>query len=346
MSVWLPYSESLRFIWSSFQEKYAPLRESKGTVNEKDFSWKVRVYEPILSKPLGLIAVVNGFSVKGDEDERIHNICRAAASAGFRVVQPSIQELNELRINSDSVEEFALCLKAIAEDPKLGIDGRVALFAPSFTAGLGLNACAHPKAQKLVSSICAVGTFARINSSVEFLLKEEEIDDYGRLILMKNFIELVIGPNPEIINALQVDIEDNGFKRKNLEFPDTFEKLSPENKSLYLKMKNDADFRFEIYNEISKHEVCQDIYSKMDVMEKAGELKAPITLIHGAADDVIPPSESEELHNEIIKSGGISELLLTPLLSHGDIQVNFGIINNSIKLAQAFQFFFKHARSL
>lgn len=341
----LPYSDSTRFVWSSFQERYGAIKEYRSETSFDDRNWLLRVYEPF-KVPQGLIVCVNGFSVYGDEDPRIHNICRAMATAGYRVVQPTFRDLNDLNITTDSIYDLAACLRALADDNGLSPDGRVGLFAPSFTAGLGLLACADSIVNDRISSICAIGTFANIDSSVEFLMTGEDIDDYGRLVLMRNFVELSVGPNPELIQALDLAIQDNGFKRPVPELPSFIKKMNPENRALFEKLQGSAEFRQIIYREILRTDRCKEIYHKMNVVKVLDGIKAPVTLIHGASDDVIHPDESVSLHKALKEKSKPSHLLLTPLLTHGDIKVGVGVVGQAMRLIQAFQFFFRYAKSI
>jgi pimeloyl-ACP methyl ester carboxylesterase len=340
----MPFSESARFVWSSFQERYGSIKEFRSEAEFEDRKWPLRVYESI--KPVqGLIVAVNGFSVYGDEDPRIHNICRAMATAGFRVVQPTFKDLNALFISTDSIYDMAACLRALAEDENLSPDGKVGLFAPSFTAGLGLLACADPLVNERISSICAIGTFANIDSCIEFVMTGEDIDDYGRLVLMRNFVELSTGPNPELVEALDIAIKDNGFKRQKPELPAFIERMAKENRALFEKLQNSAEFRQILYQEILRTKRCQEIYNHMNVIKVLDEIHAPVTLIHGASDDVIHPEESVMLHKALREKSKSSHLLLTPLLTHGDIKVGVGVVGQAIQLIQAFQFFFRNAKA-
>ena len=54
--------------------------------------------------------------------------------------------------------------------------------------------------------------------------------------------------------------------------------------------------------------------------------RVPVFLLHGADDNVIPPTESEELQRYLTGAGNDDvELLLTPLLTHADARADVGM---------------------
>jgi hypothetical protein len=56
---------------------------------------------------------------------------------------------------------------------------------------------------------------------------------------------------------------------------------------------------------------------------------------------VIPASESRQLHQLLAKYR--SKLVITPLLSHGDMQIGVRIVSNVIDLMRGFSFFIRYA---
>jgi hypothetical protein len=67
--------------------------------------------------------------------------------------------------------------------------------------------------------------------------------------------------------------------------------------------------------------------------------------IHGAGDRVIPCDESIKIYNRLVLRGGKSRLLITPLISHGDVRLSVSMLVDVLKLISAFAFFFGHNNS-
>ncbi|HQI21205.1 MAG TPA: alpha/beta hydrolase, partial [Leptospiraceae bacterium] len=69
----------------------------------------------------------------------------------------------------------------------------------------------------------------------------------------------------------------------------------------------------------------------------------PVCLIHGCDDNVVPASESRQLHEKFQLLGATSRLILTPLISHGDSRRHLSDLPAAWQLAAGFAFFFKNA---
>jgi pimeloyl-ACP methyl ester carboxylesterase len=67
----------------------------------------------------------------------------------------------------------------------------------------------------------------------------------------------------------------------------------------------------ELTRRIEEHLVAR-VYHHLDPAESLSRLRCPAFLLHGAYDDLIPPSESLELHRRIEHS----YLLVSPFLTH------------------------------
>jgi pimeloyl-ACP methyl ester carboxylesterase len=66
-------------------------------------------------------------------------------------------------------------------------------------------------------------------------------------------------------------------------------------------------------------EKSQTRLEKLSPRRNLGTLHAPVLLVHGSGDDIIPPSESLWLAQEV-PTPYMKKVLITPLLSHVDFQ--------------------------
>jgi len=77
---------------------------------------------------------------------------------------------------------------------------------------------------------------------------------------------------------------------------------------------------------------------------ESGKRMTP-SLIHGAGDRVIPFDESIKVYNRLVLRGKKLRLLITPLISHGDVRLSVSMLVDVLKLISAFAFFFGHKNS-
>ncbi|MEQ9367348.1 MAG: hypothetical protein RIF32_24160, partial [Leptospirales bacterium] len=187
--------------------------------------------------------------------------------------------------------------------------------------------------------------YARLRSAFDFFFQSENPDEYGKTIVLWNFIEYGIGKNKSVLGALKLATLDNGHRRgpDECELPPYLETMKPKDRDLFERLRHDREFRLDLWQtKIADHPALEDLKK---LIECSGNLRpgmAPITLIHGREDDVIPPSESEILYERCAELGIPARLCLTDLISHGDHGLTLAMIPQSFELAQAFAYFFKH----
>jgi dipeptidyl aminopeptidase/acylaminoacyl peptidase len=100
--------------------------------------------------------------------------------------------------------------------------------------------------------------------------------------------------------------------------------MTGKERDIFNRLRNDAGARVELWQQIVKNSAAmKKLVSEMDAYDKIHLMKAPLTLIHGSGDNVIPPSESLNLHYRMRELGKKSRLVVTPLISHGDILYPF-----------------------
>ncbi|MCE9596587.1 MAG: hypothetical protein K8S54_01335 [Spirochaetia bacterium] len=82
-----------------------------------------------------------------------------------------------------------------------------------------------------------------IESLVNTLIGRPDTDEYGRLILLRNFISLSIGKRPQVERALELAVLDNYFKNKSAAFPEFESSMRPRERTLLRRLREDTQFR-------------------------------------------------------------------------------------------------------
>ncbi len=290
----------------------------------------------------GTVLVVNGFSVYGHKDERTLKIAKALAQAGFRSVAVAFEDLNRLHIHPRIIDEMADVIVAISKNKSLCASGKIGVFAPSYSAGMMLNAAAKMPAGKHISSLCAIGTYGSIEPSLNFVINSNNIDDYGRNVLLYNFLPYTNLATEGVLNIIKTAIEDNGFKRAEPLLPKVLSQAEGRDAELWKRFENDIPFRKKTLEEAFENVPNKDAWvSAFNVLPKVVAIETPVVFIHGKNDLVIPASESETLHQEFLKHGKNSFLCVTGILDHGDVQKNLSVAFEASRMVKAFHRFLK-----
>ncbi|MBX7056835.1 MAG: prolyl oligopeptidase family serine peptidase [Leptospirales bacterium] len=304
------------------------------------------VYEPP-DQVFGNVLFVHGMSVQGSKDPRVNIVCRALASAGYRAIAPQYDDIQKLLIAPRQVDQIESSLVAASMHPELGDGKPIGLMAPSFSAGLGIIAAARGPARNRVAALCAIGGFSHVDTAMQFLLGAERADDYGMMVVLWNFGPLALKAHPALFRAIKERALDNGFRREGAQqrAPALIAKLPASERKLMQRLMESSAYRLSVSRAILKSKQADLIYPKISPARYLAALDAPVAIVHGVADNVIPPEESTNLFAELKRLGKPARLCLTPFLSHGDAGLRFSMAAEVLELAATFGFFFQHVRA-
>lgn len=291
------------------------------------------------------LILFSGFSVEGYKDKRIRTLAKSLASIGFDVYLISLDQIEQLKISIDTIKDIQTCIRYLATQSRFNSNGKVAIFAPSFSAGMSLIAASDKETNQFISAICTVGTFASLNSSIKHILEDEGADDYGRNILMKNILEYTpLADQNSLRHLLQTAIEDNGFKREEPLLPLELMNCGSEVVQIWEKINKDPSYRLWLVEEAFK--TAPNLIKwqlELDVLECINNCTVPIYLLHGANDLVIPSNESLEIYKKRNKQKLPTKLHLSPLIDHGDAEISLKNWKEILSLNQFFSQFFNTA---
>ncbi len=334
---------SLNFLIQCQTEKHPPLEEETvsrdiGTRQIEMISYAPRKRSSRCGSP---ILAVHGMSVLGNRDPRFVKVCRAMAGCGYRVLSPSIREVRDLVITPRTITTLAHLIRAICADREMSPEGRLSLFAPSFSAGLCLAVASRRDIAPLVKSLCAVGAFGNVQTVIENLMGDPEADEYGRLILLKNFLPSSFRKSSALRLAFETAARDNGLQREEPQLPGYLNRLGIRERRTFARLREDAGYRLLHWDRMSRRDSVRKMMSALSLHLTLKHIKASVTLIHGEKDNVIPSSESQNLFTRLRQENIPSRLVLTPLIGHGDARINPRLVGALLELLAGFAFFFE-----
>lgn len=298
-------------------------------------------YEPNNRRALkGTIIFIHGMALAGNRDPRQINVCRSLAAAGYRVLAPDIEDIRKINIRSENIYQVSDVIRVAASDRSITENGKVALFAPSFSAGMSLVAASLPEINNLVSSMCLIGAFADMAETILHIIDNENADPYAQHIMLYNFIEGVLGKNPEIKQALWLSIEDNWYQREQSQLDKYIKTLSEKKQQHIQKILHDKEYQLEIAYKVMKDQMR--LTEELRTINRVNGLKAATLLVHGKDDNVIPATQSDKLFQKMIEFGKTARVLKTPVISHGDTSIGLSMFPEISKLVAAFGWYFKH----
>lgn len=296
------------------------------------------VYEPSGVAPAASLLLVHGMSAHAHRDLRMVAFARMLAACGLRVVVPCFPEIRDTRISAASIDDVEQAALAVADDATLVPRGRLGLAAPSFSGAMILLATARPRLARRVDALLSIGAFGHVDSVLARLMGDETSDPYGRLVILRNFVEHATGPRPAVVRALELAILD-GFHGDDPPRLPAFEAgMAPADRDLLRGLLDDVAFRRAQVPAVL--DAIPELVEQLDVARHSGGIRAPVLLLHGRDDPVIPARESEDLAAVLRRHGVPHRLVVTPFLSHGDARLRLRLLADLARLLDGLRFFF------
>lgn len=267
----------------------------------------------------GVLVGVHGLSPRGGADPRWVQLGRGFAALGFDVVHPHFPCVAGLRIEPAQLDRVEAAIAAVADDPRWAGPAPVGLTAVSFSAGLALAAAARPGLRGRVGPALLIGPYADLEGALRFIVRQPSPDPYALHLLLANFAEAALGPLPGLAPALRAAAGDNGAG-----LGDTaalhLRRLDPAVRARAEALLADPAARSALIDALRQRR--PELLAALDPLRQlaaaAGDLRGPAVLLHGADDPVIPADQSRALAAHLRAAGCPTELLVSPLLGHGE----------------------------
>lgn len=253
------------------------------------------------SKSLGTIVTINGLAPLGNRDPRFIILNKTLNKIGYTVVSPFFDEICDYKISLRNIDDIKDSILFISDQKDLCPSGKVSIFAPSFSGSLSLIAVSDKQIANRINSVCTIGAFANVDDIIGNLFADQNLDEYGRMILLLNFLPLSIGENKSLFKAIKLAILDNYFKYKDNLFEPHYSKMKKTDRDFFENLKYDKNFRMKHWEIILKKSgKDRELLSALSVTNHINSLNLPILLIHGLKDDVVPANESSMLHKKLV----------------------------------------------
>lgn len=280
-----------------------------------------RLFTPIgVAHPQGMVAV-HGIHHLGMDEPRLASFARAVASTGVSVLTPQIDALADYHVDASSVADIGD--SAAWLNQRLGT-GPVTVTGISFAGGLSLLAASDARYAPHMRALVLMGAYddlARVSRFLATGVQElpdgtkepHPAHDYGASVFVYAHLN-------QFFPAADLDAAHEALRDWLWEQPDKA-KIAMEKLSLPARATMDAllnrridEVRPRILNAIQRDETELAAISPHGHM---GDLRVPVYVLHGSADNIIPPSESLWLEKDIPRED-LREILITGAFSHVD----------------------------
>jgi pimeloyl-ACP methyl ester carboxylesterase len=267
------------------------------------------------------MVAVHGIHHLGMDEPRLVNFARAVAGSGLEVLTPQIDSLADYHVDNGSIPLIGESTAWL--DDRLG-HHTVTVTGISFAGGLSLLAAADPHYASHMRALVLMGAYDDLAHVSRFLATGEQelpdgttephaAHDYGASVFVYAHLN-------QFFSAADLDAAHEALRDWLWEQPEkakvAAEKLSPparETMDALLNRRID-EVRPRILGAIGDDQAELAAISPHGHMDS---LRVPVYILHGSADNIIPPAESLWLAKDIPRAQ-VRDVLITQAFSHVD----------------------------
>jgi dienelactone hydrolase len=307
-----------------------PIDETLTEVPTPSGTIRARLYIPrgIASAP-GMV-IVHGVHHLAIEEPRLVAFARAMSASGIRVLTPELLSLADYQIDSRSIDLIGYSARSLSTS----LGQKVGVLGLSFAGGLSLLAAADPRYEPSIRFVVSVGAHDSLERVSEFLITntiarpdgttlQMAANEYGPLVLIYSHVEDFFPPTDvntarEALRLLLWEKVDDSRK--------CAARLSlPSRQKMELLYGNHVEALVaEMKQAIARHHADMSPASPHGHLES---LHVAVLLLHGAADNVIPPSELLWLQQDVPPMV-LTSALISPAISHVSMEAEPSFADN------------------
>ncbi|MFO0763189.1 MAG: hypothetical protein U0359_42520 [Byssovorax sp.] len=284
---------------------------------------RARLYRPAGVSHPPAVVLVHGVHYKGIDEPRLVRFARAVAASGILVLTPEIEELADYHVDPRSIDTVGASIRALK-----GLAGaeRVGVMGFSFGGGLALLAAADERFAGDTAFVVAVGAHDDLGRVSRFFAGDGIADpegraqdirahEYGAMVLVYAHVE-------RFFPAADVEAARDALRSWLHEDRDAARasaaRLSPASREKVEQL-------FLAHLDVVRPELERAIaelgpeMTRVSPHDHLGGVRAPVFLLHGAGDTVIPASESAWLAASV-PSSSLREALVSPAIVHVELE--------------------------
>jgi hypothetical protein len=294
----------------------------------------------------------------GINESRLIGLAEDLAATGYNVLTVAAPDLQKFKITPEVTDVIEDAIKWTSEQPPYRTDGKIGVLGISFTGGLSIVAAGRPSVRDRVAFVMSFGGHGDLSRALHYLTSGEVLGnleaakrssavagaehvgvhpphDYGLAVVLLNLADRVVPPDQ--VAALSKGI-DGFLLASSLAVTDppkaipVFEEMKkyqetlPEPSRTYMQYVNDravdklGPILLPVADGLKDHPGMPALSP-----ERATPPTAPIFLLHGVDDNVIPSVETVLLAEHLKGKANVTGLL-SGLITHAEVNRTPGAI--------------------
>jgi dienelactone hydrolase len=307
------------------------------TVPTRSGEVPARLYRPEGSISRSVL-LIPGIHSMGIDEPRLTALAKDLAGSGVMVMTMALPDLQHYQLTVRSTDVIEDVAGWMTRQPELAPDGRIGIIGISFAGGLSIVAAGRPSIRDKLAYVLSFGGHADMPRVMRYLATGEEVHvpgvenypphDYGVAVILYGLADQGIVPAEQIaplrkgvetfLYASQLTLVDMNQANATFEKARQYAKTLPEPAATYMRYVNDRNVA-KLGPALVPYLAALGADSPTLSADRAPPPAAPVFLLHGSGDTVIPAAESVLLADYLRKKGTNVHLLLSDLITHAEI---------------------------
>lgn len=318
--------------------RWLPVRSAAVTTRDIDVparhgAIRARLYLPDRRDGETIVAFP-GVHGGGIDEPRMASLSSKLAAAGFTVLSAPLPELRAYTIRPRSTDDIEDVAGWLAAQRDLAPSGRIGMVGVSFAGGLALVAAGRPSLAGKLDVVAALGGHSDLPRAMHYLCTGELPDggtlpphDYGAAVIMLAAVPFFVPA--EQVTPLQTTITRFlDASSDEVSYPDRAKTRFAEARAMAAALPEPAHTVATWVNERDVKTMGSKLVPYIETLggfaalsaERSPATTAPVFLLHGSHDNVIPFTETPKLEAYLRAQGNTRVTsLLTPLISHAEV---------------------------
>ena len=328
----LPYLDALGFIIRAADLPGAPATiaawRAKPVTKDPDFTVPTRAgaiparyYHPAGSVRRTLL-LIPGVHRDGINESRLVGLAEDLAATGYGIVTVAAPDLQRFKITPEVTDVIEDAVKWTSEQPQYRTDGKIGIVGISFSGGLSIVAAGRDSIRDRIAFVMSFGGHGDLARAMHYLTSGQVLGDLEKAKRSSAPADQV-APLAKGIDgfllASSLAVTEPQKAVPVFEEMKKYQETLPEPSRTYMQYVNDravdklGPILLPVADALANHPAMPSLSP-----ERATPPKAPVFLLHGVDDNVIPSMETvllaEHLKGKVEVHG-----LLSGLITHAEV---------------------------
>ena len=332
-------------------------REPKTTIPTRSGDIPARLYKPE-GRFRRTVLLMPGVHRDGIDESRLVGLAEDLAATGYNVMTVAAPDLQKFKITPEVTDVIEDAIRWTSEQPQFRTDGKIGVLGISFTGGLSIVAAGRESVRDRVAFVMSFGGHGDLSRAMHYLTSGEVLGDleaakrssavlgaehvgvhpphdYGLAVVLLNLADRVVPPDQVAALSKGIDgfllasslaVTDPPKSVPVFEEMKKYQETLPEPSRTYMQYVNDravdklGPILLPVADALKDHPGMPALSP-----ERATPPSAPIFLLHGVDDSVIPSVETVLLAEHLKGKADVTGLL-SGLITHAEVNRTPGAI--------------------